>query len=208
MAAIETAGLLCAEDAVPDLGRVLEGEPAKKVRRATVLALARIATPATRPAMKALLNDKDDDVRASAAEGLGRLAQSEDLPALESLWASETRASARLSLAFALTRAGHGATGDLSPLGYLVNSLNQKAWRGVALPYLSELALNAEARRAILSAAEHASTSEEKMGLAQALSECHSADAVPLLERLAKDEDPAVEREALRALRILKGTLQ
>ncbi len=206
-AAIETAGLLGCEDAVPDLERVFEDSPSKKIRRSAILALARIAAPSSRTLLRSVLADKDEEVRAAAAEGLGRIGRSEDVSALEGAWNDESKASPRLAVAFALTRSGQGSSGDLSPLGHLVNSLNQKAWRGVALPYLSELALQPGPRHAILAAASHANTADEKTGLAQALAGCRSADALPALETLAKDDDPAVAREALRALRILKGAL-
>ncbi len=206
--AIETVGLLGAKEAVPDLKRVLEKSPGKRVRRATLFALAHLADPDSRQTFLSLMNDKDDEVRAAAAEGLGRIGNSEDRPALERAWDSERRMSPRLAVAFALAMIGNREVSDFSPMGYLINTLNQKSWRGIAQPYLSELAKRPEPRQAVVSAVGRISTRDEKTGIAQVLAGCGSKDAVPPLEQLAKDDDPAVAREALRALRIVRGSVQ
>lgn len=208
LAAIETAGILGSKEAVPGLKRVLESPANKKVRRAVLVALAQIGDPANRPLFLSLVADKDDDARAAAAEGLGRLASAEDRPTVEKAWSDERKTSPRLAQAFALALLGTVDTSSFGPVGYLVNSLNQKAWRGVALPYLSELALRPEPRSAIIVALGQATTRDEKAGLAQALAGCGSADAVAGLEKLSKDDDASVAREALRALRILKGSIR
>jgi HEAT repeat protein len=208
IAAIQTAGILGAKEAVPELKRVLEKQPGKRVRRAALVALAQIVDPGSRQMFLSLLSDKDEEARAAAAEGLGRLGNEEDRAPLQLAWSEERRMSPRLALGFALVMLGDRETGDFSPLGYLINTLNQKSWRGVAQPYLSELALRTEPRQAVYSALDRVSTRDEKTGIAQALAGCGSRDAVPPLERLAKDEDPAVAREALRALRIVRGSAQ
>ncbi|MBN9661742.1 MAG: HEAT repeat domain-containing protein [Acidobacteria bacterium] len=208
LAAIETAGILGPREAIPELKRVLDNTKSKKVRRAAVVALAQIPEPANHGLFMELLGDKDDDVRGGAAEGLGRLATPEDRPALEKAWSGEKKTAPRLSEAFALAMLGDTDTSSLNPLGFLINNLNQRAWRNVALPFLSELALKQPgARKAIIGAIQANSTPDEKTGIAQALSSTRSADVVPTLEALTKDEDPAVAREALRSLRILKASI-
>ncbi|MBI5280746.1 MAG: HEAT repeat domain-containing protein [Candidatus Solibacter usitatus] len=208
LAAIETAGILGSKEAVPGLKRVLENPANRKVRRATLIALAQIGDPANRPLFLSLLGDKDEEARAAAAEGLGRLAEAADRPAVEKAWTDEKKTSPRLAQAFALALLGNVDPSSFGPVGYLANNLNQKAWRGVALPYLSELSLKPEPRSAILVALGQATTRDEKTGLAQALAGCGSRDALAGLEGLSKDEDAAVAREALRALRILKGSVR
>lgn len=204
LAAIEMVGILTAADAVEPLQRLLEEPRSKKVRRAGYLALARIAKPQSRQAFLGLLADSDDEVRASAAEGLGRIGVAEDRQKLEAAWTAEKKSSPRLALAFALARLGNTDATAFGPMGFLVNSLNQRAWRNVALPYLRELALSEQALLAMLGALKSASTADEKTGLAQALAGSRTQAAIGPLEALSKDEDPAVAREALRALRILK----
>ncbi len=206
LAAIETAGILRSKEALPQLKRVLEDPRSKKVRRYAVTALANIADPSTHSTLQGFMADKDDEVRASAIEGLGRIGDPQDKAALNAAWQGDQKTPVRLATAYALVRAGNLDTSNFAPLGYLVNQLNQRSWRGVASPYLSELALQPAARGAIIAATQSASTSDEKIGLVQALAGCGSTDAVSILEQLSRDPDPAVAKESLRSLRILRGT--
>ncbi|MBI4891071.1 MAG: HEAT repeat domain-containing protein [Acidobacteria bacterium] len=208
LAAIETCGILGSKEAVPQLKRVLEDPRSKKARRYSVTALANIADPSTRSILLGYLNDKDDEVRASAIEGLGRIADPQDRAALNSAWQGDQKTPVRLATAFALVRAGNIDAGDFTPLGYLVNQLNQRSWRGVAGPYLGELALHSAPRGAIIAATQRAATPDEKIGLIRALAGCGSADAVPVMEQMSKDPDAAVAKEALRTLRILRGSVR
>lgn len=207
LAAIETAGLLGSKEAVPQLQRVLDSPRSRQVRRAAVLALAQIAQPDIRNQFLALLGDPDENIRAAAAEGLGRLANPQDAAAIDKAWSAEKKILARLALAFAKVRLGNRETGSFSPLSYLVNNLNQRAWRGVALPYLSELALDRAVRSSLYVLAGTGATRDEKTGIAQALANSGGEDSVAVLEKLSRDEDAEVAREALRALRILRGRL-
>ena len=74
--ALETTGLLRNKDAAPDVRDALEHARTVKVRRAALEALAMIADPADRTVFLHNLNDRDDGLRAAAAEGLGPPAQS------------------------------------------------------------------------------------------------------------------------------------
>lgn len=207
LAAIETAGLLGSREAVPQLLRVLDSPRNRQVRRAAVLALAQIAQPEARSQFLALIGDPDEHIRAAAAEGLGRLANPQDAAVIDKAWSAEKKILARLALAFAKVRLGNRETGSFSPLGYLVNNLNQRAWRGIALPYLGELALDRPVRNSLYVLAGDGATRDEKTGIAQALANSGGEDSIPLLEKLSRDEDAEVAREALRALRILRGRL-
>jgi HEAT repeat protein len=207
LAAIETAGILGSREAVPLLHRVLDAPRSRKVRRAAVLALAQIADEDSRNLFLSLIGDSDESIRAAAAEGLGRLRKPQDAAVLEKAWSSENKIIARLAIAFARVKLGNRETGSFSPLGYLVNNLNQRAWRGIALPYLSELALDKDVRSSLYVMLGPGATRDEKTGIAQALANSGGEDSIAPLEKLAKDEDPAVAREALRALRILRGRL-
>jgi HEAT repeat protein len=208
IAAMEAAGILGVQEAVPELKRALEKPANKKVRRAALTALAQIPDPGNRAYFTPLIADKDDDARTAAAEALARAGTKADIPALEKAWGEERKTGPRLAQAFALTSLGNSDTSNFGALGFLVNNLVQKAWRGVALPYLSELCLKRETRSALYTSLEQALTRDEKTGIAQALAGSGAADAVPPLERLSRDEDPAISREALRALRIVKGNLR
>jgi HEAT repeat protein len=208
-AAIETVGLLRTKEALPALKRVLEGEPEKKIRRATWLALARIADPSYRDMMSAGLNERDEEIRAAAAEGLGRISDKRDWDTMHRAYELENSRAARLSQAFALAAMGRTDLSELAPLRYLVDTLNQRVWRGVSLAYLMELAQKPESRASIIRAlSTPAATREEKTGLAAALGASGASDAVKPLELLTKDEDAEVSRDALRALGVLRAGSQ
>jgi len=115
---------------------------------------------------------------------------------------------ARLSQAFALVRYGNLDLGEFGPLGYLFNQVNQRAWRDVAVPYLSELAAAKEVRLALYTKLDSPMTQSEKLALAELLGDTRARDAEPSLERLSRDEDPAVARDALKALRQVRISAQ
>jgi HEAT repeat protein len=205
-AAIETVGVLTTREAVPELKRVLESTGSKRIRRAALTALAQIADPSTRSLLANYLGDKDEWLRGASAEGLGRILAAEDMPRIKSNFADEGKMVARLGQAFALVRYGDLGMGDLSPLGYLYNQVNQKSWRGVAVPYLVELASGSEqVRKSLYAKLDGPMTQAEKLAVAEILGRCGARDAEAALERLSRDEDPAVARDALRGLRLVRS---
>ena len=205
-AAIETVGLMRTPQAVPDLELVLGDTRSKDVRREAMMALGRIATPDLRDLFLKYLNDRDTPIRAAAAEGLGRIRRDGDLPLVRKAFEEERKNEARLAFAFASASLGDVDMSEFAPLRYLVNSLNQRAWRDVAIPYLSELS-RLQPVRAALYPAIPAGTRDEKTGLAWALSSSAAPDAVEPLETLMRDRDPEVGAEAVRAVRILRSRL-
>lgn len=206
LASIETAGLLKARDAVGELRRVMERGPERKVRRAAVLALARIADPSSRGLLMNLLQDKDDEVRASAAEGFGRMGNPSDRPVIESAFNAERKTVARLGQAFAIARLGGVEMSELAPLRYLVNNLNSRSWRGVAQPYLNELTRQPHVRQAIYPILG-SGTLAERTGLLLALASSGAADAISQIEPYVRDTDIEISTAATRALRILRASV-
>jgi hypothetical protein len=152
------------------------------------------------------LTDKDDAIRASGAEGLGRLKDQADRPALEKAFNSEHGMNPRLSVAFALVSLGNLDAGQFSPLRYLVNTLNVKSYRGVALPFLTELARDMTVRQAIYPMLPSA-TKDEKIQLGVVLSRSGDRDSLPYLETLQMDVDTDVAQESIRSLRTLRARL-
>ena len=205
--AIETVGLLRTREAVPGLERVFREDPSKKIRRAAMTALGRIADPATHDLLIGQAQDRDEDVRAAAAEGLGRIGRAEDRDFLIKLYNDEGKANARLAQAFALVAMGMHETAEFSPLRDLLNNLNSRSWRGVAIPYLGELMMKEPVRRAVYPVIP-VSTKEEKTGIALALAGCGAQDAVDPLDALVRDPDPEVGTQAVRALRIVRATIR
>jgi HEAT repeat protein len=206
IAAIETAGLLQAKDAVPELADALKRARDAKVKHAALTAIAMLPAESSRDLYAQYLQDKDDRMRAAAAEGYARLRNHEDLPVLEKAWQEEGRTSPRLSLAFAQVMLGRTGTGEFSPLQYLIDTLNSAAYKGEALPLLVELARDDAVRNALYGPLE-TGTRDEKIGLADVLARSGGPESIPHLQTLSHDKDTDVAREALRALRTLQARL-
>lgn len=206
IAAIQTTGMLRNAGAAPDLRQVIDRARTAKVRREALSALAMLSDPADRGIFLRYLNDKDDGLRAAGAEGLARLKNSEDQPALDKAFEAERNTNARLSMAFAVVSLGNRQMSEFSPLQYLVNTLNSKAYRGVALAFLTELARDAAVRQAVYPVLTHA-TRDEKTGLSIVLARSGERDSEPYLEALVKDPDPEVMQEGTKSLRTLHTRL-
>ncbi len=204
--AIETVGLLRTKEAVPDLRDALNRARSAKVRRAALSALAMIPEESSRPLYLQYLSDKDEGLRAAAAEGLARLKQPSDLPVVDKAFDSESKMNPRLSLAFAAVALGHNDLGELSPLRYLVNTLNSGAYRGIAQPFLTELARDAGIRRTLYKALGGA-TRDEKIYLGQVFASTGDQETIQYLEALTKDPDTAVAEQGLKSLKVLRARL-
>jgi len=206
IAAIETVGLLQNKSSVPQLQDVLERSKSNKVKRAALTSLAMLPDEQSRSVYVRYLHDKDDGLRAAAAEGLGRLQKPSDLPLLEQAFNEEGKTSPRLALAFAQVMLGKTGISEFSPFQLLINNLNSAAWKGVVYAYLVELARNPALRPALYQALDKG-TKDEKIYLARVLARSGGQDAVPYLEKISHDDDGEVAQEGLRALRSLKARL-
>ncbi|HEV3201125.1 MAG TPA: HEAT repeat domain-containing protein [Bryobacteraceae bacterium] len=204
IAAIETTGLLRNTEAVPDLVDVLNHARDAKVKRMALTAIAMLPNPNSRSLYQQYLHDKDDKMRAAAAEGYARLKTPADLPMLEKAWADEGKTSPRLSLAFAQVMLGKTGLSEFSPLQYLINSLNSAAYKGEALPFLVEAARDNQVRASLYRPLQ-TGTKDEKIGLLGVLSRSGDRASIPEVQKLTTDPDPEVAREALRAQRTLQA---
>jgi len=204
--ALETTGLLRNREAAPKVRDALEHARTVKVRRAALEALAMIADPADHAIFLQNLSDKDDLVRAAAEEGLGRLKNQTDRSALNQAFETEHGMNPRLSAAFALVMLGALQTDRYGPLVYLMNSVNQRAWRGVAVAFLTELAREQPIRQTIYGMLG-AATKDEKIQLSIVLARSGDKDSIPSLETLSMDPDPDVAAEGIRSLRALRARL-
>jgi len=204
--ALETTGLLRNKEAAPEVRDAFNHARTVKVRRAALEALGQIADPADRTLFINNLVDRDDGVRAAAAEGLGRIRNPTDRAAIEQSYNGEHSMSPRLSAAFALVGLGQLSTDRFGPLRYLVNGLNQRAWRGVAIAFAIELARDAKVRQVIYTMMPD-STKDEKQQLAIVFASSGDRDSIPVLEGLSRDPDPDVAAEGIRSLRVLKARL-
>ena len=106
IAALETTGLLLNRDAAPDVRDALDHARDIKVRRAALSALAMLGDPGDHATFLRDLSNKDDALRAAAAEGLARVKNPADREILAKAFADEHKMSPRLSDAFALVALG------------------------------------------------------------------------------------------------------
>jgi HEAT repeat protein len=204
IAAIETVGLLKYKEGVPGLEKVYSDSSSDKVRRAALTSLAMLADEQSRPLFLAALNDKDEGIRAAAAEGIGRLGNAQDIPALEKLFSEERKMPPRLAQAFAIVLLGKTEVTEFSAMQYLVNTLNSSGYRGVAEAYLAELARKPDVREQLYAALDRG-TREEKKGIARVLSVSGDKKSLEKLQPLTRDSDPDVAQESIRAVRALQA---
>jgi HEAT repeat protein len=204
IAAIETVGLLKTRQSIPDLQRVYNETSSKSVRRAALTALAMMPDPSSRPYFQRAFSDKDEGVRASAAEGFARLKEASDRAMLDRAFNEEKKMAPRLALAFALVSLGDAQTTEFAPLTYLVNTLNSRSYRNVAQPYLIEAARDEKVRAALYGYLK-AGTKDEKIGLLRVLAASGDRASIAHVEPLTKDPDSDVAQEAIRAFRTLQS---
>jgi HEAT repeat protein len=204
IAAIETVGLLRTTDAIPDLQKVFDSSKSVRVRRAALTSLAMLPDAKSRPFFERGFQDKDDKIRAAAAEGFARLNQPADILMIEKAFDEEQKMPARLGMAFALVALGQTKTEEFSPLTYLVHTLNSRAYKDVAEPYLIELARKPQVRSLLYPFVAKA-TPDEKIGLARILAVTGDSESVAHVEWISKDADTQVAQEGLRALKAIRA---
>lgn len=206
IAAIETTGLLQNHDALPRLRSVLTETRKRDVRRAALTAIAMLPDESSRPLYERYLNDRDEKLRAAAAEGIARLKNPSDAAAMEKMFGEERKMEPRLSAAFALVMLGRTELSEHSPLQYLVNTLNSSAWRGIARPFLVELARNETVLRAVEQASRSASR-DEKAGIAYVLGMSGDRASLEYIDWLIRDPNTEVSGAALDARKNLTARL-
>jgi len=208
IAAIETTGLLENRAAINDLRDIVDRTKNSKVKRAALLALSQMPDASLHGMYLSYLDNKDEGLRAAAAEGLARSKNPADRATLETAFNMDKKYQSRLAVAFALSALGKLSMGDLDPLRYLVNTLNNSGYRNVARAYLIELARDPAVRQALYPAVrEQGATKDEKTGLAQVFAQSGDRDSIPVLEGLSQDSSNDVAQEALRALKNLRARL-
>jgi HEAT repeat protein len=204
VAAIETTGLLYNKAALPDLVDALNHAHDNKVSHAALTAIAMLPAESSREIYARYIGDKDDKMRAAAAEGYARLKNPADLPMLEKAYQDEGKTSPRLSMAFAQVMLGKTEISEFSPLQYLIDTLNSAAYHGEAFPFLVELARDPAVRKSLYTPLLQG-TRDEKIYLARVMARSGDKDDVPQLEKLTHDADPEVAQEGLRALKNLQA---
>jgi len=205
--ALETVGVLRSTEAAPDVRYAIQNARDLKVKRGALGALAMLALPEDRALFRQYVMNGDPGLRAAALEGLGRVREPEDTPAIQASY-DEANADWRIHLAaaFALVNEGNVSTEEFSPLQYLVENLNSRQRADVADAYLKELIHRAEVRKSIVKTLDEATTAQ-KLALCWIFAASRSADLLPTLNQLAHDNDAGVEIAAKRAEHVI-GTGQ
>ena len=204
IAAIETTGLLRNKDAVPELADVLKRARDAKVKRAALTAIAMLPSEKSRDLYAQYLHDKDDAMRAAAAEGYARLRNPDDLPMLEKAWQDEGKTSPRLSLAFAQVMLGKTEIGEFSPLRILDQHVEFRGLQGRSLSLPGGIGARRPDPQGALRPAR-TGTKDEKIGLAGVMARSGDQESIPHLQKLSHDPDADVAQEGLRALRTLQA---
>jgi HEAT repeat protein len=204
--AIETAGTLRSTDALPTLRGIVASPRNNKAQRAAMAAIAMMPEMQDRELFLGQLGAKDEKLRADAAEGLGRIGNRADEPALQKSWDGEEKMAPRLAAAFGLLMDGNLNLADDSPFRYLINTLNSAAYHDFAFAYLVEAARQKPVLESLYTQFDQG-TREEKIYLARILAASGDASSLPHLDKVSRDTDQEVAKEGLRALRSLRTRL-
>ena len=199
--AAEAVGQLRTKEAVRDLVRLAKTSPDKDVRRASLIALAKVPDNGEDRTFLLYLQDKDPQMRAAAAEGLGRAGNKADLKTVQDAFAAEKNESARQSMAFASV-----LLGDMDKLQYVVDGLDSTFHRGESRAFLTELARDPRVLSELYTPLT-SGTRDQKIELANVIARSGTRESVSHLERAANDPDPRVAEAAGNALRNLQARL-
>jgi HEAT repeat protein len=200
-AVVQTMGQLQVEESVPELVDLVKNSNKKRIRRQALIALAKMPQPDQRALFQQYLKDKDAQLRAAAAEGIGRIGDQADRQMVVDAFASERSESPRLSMAFAAVKLG-----DPTFLPYLLDGLNSTFHRGESRPFLVELARQPEVLTRLYEPLA-AGTIEQKKELAYIISVSGTRESMEHLEKATRDSNPDVAQEALRALKNLQARI-
>ncbi len=201
LAVVKAVGQLLVREAVPELVGLVKTSENKKIRRQSLIALAKIPDSAERTTFLLYLRDRDHQMRAAAAEGIGRAGDPQDLRVITEAFAKEKNESARLSMAFASVYLG-----DASQLSYLTDGLNSTFHRMEARPFLVELARKPAVLNRLYQLLT-AGTNDQKRHLAHVLSVSGTQESVSHLEKLTHDPEPKVAQAAIQAMNNLQARL-
>jgi len=194
-AAMEALGLLRYARGVQALTELFQyygkGEPAE----AALDAIARIAYGASAPLFTSQLTAKSAALRGIAAEGLARLGDASQLPAIQAALGGERGDSLLLTGAFAAAMLSH------APLTPIAEALTRPKLRDQAYQYLVELA---PGRSSLFTQQLQDPDPRVRADVIDVLALGGDVAALPLVERLLADRDQQVARAAERAVARLR----
>ena len=196
-AATEALGMLRYTRGVQALTELFQyygkGEPAA----AALDAIAHIAYGASAPLFTAQLTAKSAALRAIAAEGLARLGDASQLPAIQSALASERGDSLLLTGAFASAMLSN------APVTPIAEALTRPKLHDQAYQYLVELA---PGRSSMFTQQLQDPDPRLRADVLDVLALGGDATALPLVERSLTDREPQVAKAAQRAVARLRAS--
>ena len=196
-AAMQALGDLRHDRAVQALTELFQFHAKGPLAEASLDALARIAHPGSGPLFIDVLATKTATLKGIAIEGLARLGDTLQLPAIEKALAEERSDPTRLAGRFA---AAMLAKASIEPIA---EALARPKLRDQAKQYLIELA---PGRTSALAPLLQDPTARVRIDAVDAIALGGDASAISVVEPLSRDADPQVARAAERALARLRQT--
>ncbi len=194
-----TVGILKAHDALAQLQLIFQNNPDRKTQEKALEGLAYLGDPVSAPLFKRELWSVNKAFRISAAEGLGRAGDKNNVPELQKAAASEKDADTRLAMQFALTALG---TDDY--LNTMIQDLDSKLHGDTAQTYLVELARNPEFLPKLYPYLNSQDATSRRK-LAVVLVYTGDSTSIATLETLSHDSNSDVAAAALRALQATRS---
>lgn len=190
MLAMEVLGSLRYERGIQALTDLYQHYQRGSIATASFSALARTAHPTSVPLFVSALSSKDAAIRLAAVEGLARAGEVSQVPAIRAALASERNQDLLLAGQFADVVLSNGQ------IGPLVDALTRSRLHARALGYVIDAA---PGRATVLDRQVMDPDAALRIDLATALGLSGDPQALPIVQRLLKDADPAVARAATRA---------
>jgi HEAT repeat protein len=159
-------------------------------------ALAHLADPSTVPLFKAHLADRDPFLRRASAEGLARVGDGSEVPALEIGAGNDSAEMVRAAMAFALQKLGRNY------IPRLVESLDSEKEAPQVAAYLIELGPSIAAQ--LLPLLQDPSPAI-RANVATVLGALGGDAAAAALQPLTQDKDRSVAQSATRAIERIKA---
>jgi HEAT repeat protein len=199
IAAIRALGAMRYDHGVQPLTDVFTLQNKGETAEAALDALAHIANPVSAPLFTAQLSSPDPVCREFAVEGLARLTGTAKYTDIEVAMLHERSESVLLAVSFAATMLSN------KPIDEMSEALVRVRLRDQARHYLIEIAAS---RPALFARQVQDPDSRLRLEIAEILALGGGPAALPLVEPLAKDKDPAVARAAERAIARLRATAE
>ena len=193
--AMYALGEIKSEKAIPALTQQVEHYKSNTQATYALLALARIASPASTDLFRQYLAAKDPGHRAASAEGLGRTGAVDFVPQLEQRLQSERGPAVQLAYFFALQKLGRNY------LEHIVSALEDDDAAPLATEYLIDLGPGIAKDLARFLGSQEANV---RGRVAQILGVIGGPDVLPALEAARLDRNAAVAGAVAAAIERIK----